>query len=442
MLLTDTNTPSNKELMSLLFRALNSKKLTENTFIYRFFKQQLECLNKTDQRDFVWDEEVVHWAFSLQYHWGKLTLETLRGASSKGLGVKGRLPVDSSKWGIFLPSPSTLGGYLPLVDPYKGIDIQTLQLAKDTLHRGGFKSIGIVSDKMEICHGFQFFSSTDVMLGADDGPIYEKDARKVDWEEKISKMATHILQLFLVSTDGRFSMPLGFVPMAGLNGDKMFGTMLPIFNFFEQTSNPISIDWGSSDGFSAHSTYLNQEAGFTKYVHIFDPVHVVKNLRNALLNGSILSPECPQGFSLQTLGDLRNSSDADIRKIFREVLPHEHCVYPDDKMNVDNVILVSSEKVTSRLLNLPLEEHKARSRGKYLENIRIWYACWNDNEIPLDQKIVKLENVVKYFQSIQDFNSERQKGEESVGKLGSNLFGQIVTSLESLKILIASLSAK
>lgn len=76
---------------------------------------------------------------------------------------------------------------------------------------------------------------------------------------------------------------------------------------FAQGEDSIAIDWGSSDGFTSHKTFLREmKKKYPNYVHFFDPEHIVKNMRNHLLK-----PVKREGreFSLRVLCDLRNSSE-------------------------------------------------------------------------------------------------------------------------------------
>eukprot|EP00733_Pompholyxophrys_punicea_P001300 Pompholyxophrys_punicea_v1_NODE_606_length_1603_cov_4.664083.p1 type:complete len:205 gc:universal NODE_606_length_1603_cov_4.664083:920-306(-) len=195
----------------------------------------------------------------------------------------------------------------------------------------------------------------------------------------------------------------------------MFSLMKPIFEYF--ALHGVAVDWGSSDGFSSHYTYLEKlrQAGFTNYHHIFDPVHIIKNLRNVLLNKVVFTPDCLEGFSLKTLGDLRNSTNDAIRSKCRELFPHDHDIFPDDKMDVDNVLHLCSPPVTTFLQNLDSNSAK-QFRGSIWKKFYIWNESWNNNTRSIGEKIPMLEQVKEYFDRIQTFNAQRQADEESFGK--------------------------
>lgn len=138
--------PKDKHLVELLFDAIERERLSPGTFMHTFLTQQLECLAKVrtsfivktfikllnsrsaqeDVRGFRWDPLIKHWAMLLRFHGGKTIIDALRGEATQQQGAHGDLVYDVSKVGIFLPAPSTLSGYLPHVDPYKGIQQQTV----------------------------------------------------------------------------------------------------------------------------------------------------------------------------------------------------------------------------------------------------------------------------------------------------------------------------
>ena len=48
------------------------------------------------------------------------------------------------------------------------------------------------------------------------------------------EMATHVMQFFLVSADGAASVPIGFYPMTGINGEKVFSIIEPLFKMLQE----------------------------------------------------------------------------------------------------------------------------------------------------------------------------------------------------------------
>lgn len=115
--------------------------------------QQLLCLQAEDSRAFRWDEDIVLWALTLQYHGGKLVIDRIRGKANEGLGSHGHLEVDLRNWNLFLPSSSTLRSYFPHVDAYAGVSEETIMEIRSAVAAKSSSRVvtgGISFDEMEI----------------------------------------------------------------------------------------------------------------------------------------------------------------------------------------------------------------------------------------------------------------------------------------------------
>ena len=111
-----------EQLVELLKSVLKSNRNFKETFIFKLIRQQLLCLAKSDGRGFRWDPAIVHWALTINYHGGNSLLNVMRGRAFQGQHCQGKLNIDTKLWNLFLPSASTLRQYLPLIQPYKGLD--------------------------------------------------------------------------------------------------------------------------------------------------------------------------------------------------------------------------------------------------------------------------------------------------------------------------------
>jgi len=215
-------------------KILDNNPSSENFFL-TLMKQQLACVNQHSARGFRWHPDVIHWALTIQFHGGAMTLDDIRGKATKGEGRKGDLKVDPSLWGLFLPAGSTLRNYLPPVNAYEGVNMTKLEAIKETFSG---ENVIIGFDEIEIRKVCHFNPSTLEMVGAVGGPIPEKKVRETHWEDLV--LADKVLQFFVCTIDGKKSSPLGFFPMKDLNGEKAWKLLKPIIDWYRSFVLPSS----------------------------------------------------------------------------------------------------------------------------------------------------------------------------------------------------------
>jgi len=411
--------------VDLLIRAIESGRLTSNHFIYGLIRQQLNCIlwvnissilkykyqnvelinlfeKKEEGRSFSWDPRIIHWSLSIQYHGGKKVLETLRGKAFANQGQNGHLSNDPNKWCLYLPGDSTLRGLLPIIDPYQGVSDDSIELVKEFCKEHGVKKGGIVFDEIEIRAGLTFRPSTKELIGLSQGSISEKEAKLFRSEEIKQGLATHILQLFFVSTDGNISLPLGFFLVNSLNGHKMFAKMRTIMTKLKQGAYPVEVEWTSSDGFRFHNTFLNSlRADVPSHLHFFDVVHILKNLRNSLLLNQIVYKGVT--FNIHTLRDLRDSVDKATRQKYRQFCPKDP--YPNEKMDMSMVNLILNPSMISALRNYP-EGTPEKALGTYLFYMNELKLCFMENSLPHEERLKKINEVEEFFRTIKRYTGD------------------------------------
>ena len=240
-----------------------------------------------------------------------------------------------------------------------------------------------------------YFKHSGVLIGLVDGPLYEKDVRKQNWVHVKSKIATHVLQFFFTTSDGGTCFPIGYIPTHGLNGKFLFQSIMDMKRRFEDPSSgdPIKINWTSSDGFSSNRAFLQMmKKNHIEVKHVFDYVHLLKNIRNALLRKfPVKSPTCPTGFSMRDLDNLRKSSPK-----FMKLLPSSP--FPTDKMDIKYIEELISEDFLDALKTEPGLELKALY--EYLSNMKIFNDSFSNIDEPLEKRMNDLLLVQDYFQSI------------------------------------------
>lgn len=230
------------------------------------------------------------------------------------------------------------------------------------------------------------------------------------------QLATHVLQIFFISTDGTISIPLGFIPMKGMNGEQAFKIINPIIEAFKNATEPVDIVWGSSDGILTHHNLIDKiKKSGKRYFHIFDSLHIIKNLRNALLNTELTEVD-KMFFNIHTLNDLRGSATPEIRNFYREFL--KDCPIPKDQMDVAIIKQLLQPSIHEKLKTGNQSE---RALGKYLENVTIYHNIFSSTTYK-EGDLEKLKKAGKYFEGILG--------------LSSNLRDQIKISVESFESLL------
>jgi len=422
------STEDNDYLIKILLTTLKKCEKLQGTYMGTLFEQQLRCLNESDGRAFRWNKEIVHWALTLQFHGGKRVIEDLRGKANRGKGSHGELDINVADWGLFLPANSTLRNYLPPVEVYEGFKDEVIESFKKGFPVTSKRFVLLAWDEIEIRHGLVWNASTKELIGKSVGPIAEKDTPMEDWIHLNEQLATHVVQFFLVSLDGEFSCPIGFYPMVKVSGDKVFSIVEPLFKKLEnrETGEPLKIAATSSDAFPSNATLLERlKAAGYQTSHIFDPLHLLKNMRNNIWNMvvAINVGEKGQGkekekwieFNLNTLDDLLQSENAAERQQFKAL--HPTSPFPKDQMDLAPIRVLLSQPLITALQNHSAE--CVKQLGEYLHYMRIFDEATTDNGMDNTVRFHNLNAVLTYFRSL--------KG------LTGGLVGQVKTTVESLK---------
>ncbi len=215
-------------------------------------------------------------------------------------------------WCLFLPGSSTLRSKLPYVDPYRGIPEGSVEiLAKHAIEGCRANSFGLVSDEMEIRKGLVYRKSDGRIIGLVRGEFPECQVNELSKESIPEKLVTHVMQVFLVSTDSNITIPLGYYPTKSVTGEWLSEKFQSLISSFSKCG--AEIHWTSTDGFAQSKEFRENMMKWSKeqnrtYYHIYDYVHVLKNIRNMLLNRVIQSQSSKEGFSIKTLDKFYNDS--------------------------------------------------------------------------------------------------------------------------------------
>lgn len=399
-------------------------------FYIEMVHAQLKNAMKSRSQGIRWTKDIISFGLSLQYAGGDQLIDLLRGypflsersnnqdihdgdlttedstkqtSNEEGrrnqceripvnvLGTKTKVHHCSGKLNhqainMFFPSNSTLRGYLPPTTGYEGFTENCLSALKKAVERNPKfpKNGGIIADEMEIRHGLVFLRYCGLLVGHVDGPIAEKNVQQYVGVPMQEKQAKRVLQLFYISFDGTVTWPLAFFPSTGASGQFVFNKFDEIIQGL--TSIGFNICWGSTDGFSGCQEFQRLMAvKYPQYHHIFDPLHILKLLRNTLLNGLVTSGKCPGGFNMKDIHSLWESD-----MILQNMLSYED-IFPSDKMNVKHV---------TKLLNaadyIPQTSAKGKGLHEYLINCKKLHACFMTNSMS--------KHSLSYAQVTEDIN--------------------------------------
>eukprot|EP00733_Pompholyxophrys_punicea_P000564 Pompholyxophrys_punicea_v1_NODE_168_length_3036_cov_10.830594.p2 type:complete len:220 gc:universal NODE_168_length_3036_cov_10.830594:1441-2100(+) len=199
---------------------------------------------------------------------------------------------------------------------------------------------------MEVRKGLIYCEASHCLVGKVTGPVYEIDVNQHNWFPNTARatLASHVAQIFLVSSDGATSLPLGFVPTTAITGEQLYKLTCRIRKLFSESRN-VRLRSGSSDGFVTNVSFLKlMQKEIEPYWHFFDYIHIIKNLRNRLINITLKTKECTSGFNMNDLVKLRQ-----MEPIFQKALPLDP--NPKDRMEVKNVQQLTDSKFLLTLKN-------------------------------------------------------------------------------------------
>jgi len=74
----------------------------------------------------------------------------------------------------------------------------------------------IIINFKALCAGLEYLEAMGCIVGCVNGPIIERNIESVNEKELPKLLATKIMMLHLVSTDGKASIPLGHFPTNGV----------------------------------------------------------------------------------------------------------------------------------------------------------------------------------------------------------------------------------
>lgn len=353
-----------------------------NSFIYKFFSQQLKAL-LASYRGTRWDKDIIEFAKSIRFLGGAAVINFMRGQQHRGQGKNIQSKRSLHQFALFLPPVSTIQRHLIPVAPYIGVHLSRIQHIIEKAAILDKKLLGgIISDEIEIMKGLIYTSSKKAVYGLEKGPITVDNVDhylSLDNEMVQEELASKVLMTFFVSLDGTMSVPLGCFPTTSITAVKYEVILETIMNHFKDSN--VEIVFGATDGWDIHNKFVSSfKQNHPNYHHIFDYVHLVKNGRNFLLKNMITHSNI--SFSIRDLFDYiwDNQNDHD-HKILLENLTLED-LRPVDKMALKHVLALIKKwkNQNSSLISILLarKESSLIALGTYLSNLKKYYQVFRN----------------------------------------------------------------
>jgi len=317
---------SHLPLTSVAYEVETMKLLQRNDFKYIYFLNCLENLKKVDGKFTRWNPEVQNFLLYLKYLSNKRVINffhcnkmSLGGRSLRN--IKFNLELNEI-WEDFV---NVEGNKELLKNKKLFIDFDEI----------------ILRQNVDL-HGDKVYGMGDVMSCEDFVKNFEMFDRDKD-------VADRIIQFFVVDSSNTVCIPVGAFSRNSLTSNlnemlmKIMSQIVAVFN-----KQGIEIGGSISDcDCNANAICQGMSKNGKTWIHIFDPSHVLKCMRNQLLSQN------PQmngiTFSMKTLVNLITENEC------LDFIP-QNCVSPSDIQNCDNVFNLIQNQIISKLLFLKKNE--------------------------------------------------------------------------------------
>ena len=419
---TVTLRPSEEhELVSLLLKVVKNGQLPRDSWLYRDMYHNVMAASKKDLRGLRYSPEQIAYWQSMRFLGGSRMIDQMRGPINEGAGNKGGpLPNDASRVRRYVPSNSTLNAHSAPLELYPKLAAEAASLARALAAKSTPAVGGISFDAITISRGYMYVEHVALLVGAKSsanggsGAIRLADIKKHTLEQLRDMVGTHVLQLFWTSLDGRASMPIGYIVT---QGDDPAETAAAISMAIETLAqHGIQTVFTSSDGFIGCADFVRRMEAWAAahptrpkdlpLVHVFDYVHVLKCIRNRLLNAGFTLAGGTT-ISLKDLAriwvDAASSSSSqeppdEWRRLKRELfnLLKEDDVVPSDKMNWQAVKNLFS--LPEKLRKLAPADQTTSGLADFFSKMKDYYDVFSgDKAMTAAERLGKLDATIKWF---------------------------------------------
>eukprot|EP01119_Soliformovum_irregulare_P002996 TRINITY_DN1326_c0_g2_i5.p1 TRINITY_DN1326_c0_g2~~TRINITY_DN1326_c0_g2_i5.p1 ORF type:complete len:1813 (-),score=279.51 TRINITY_DN1326_c0_g2_i5:2368-7806(-) len=431
--------------------ALEKGILKESHFFYIYLANVFENLTqRKNMKGWRWLPEVVQWALLIQYQAGDSVFDLLKGRQHSNLQCQTVL----DDMNLPFPSRYTLQESMPRFQ----LNEVNESFLKETLashnQKGHSKQFFLSWDEMDVNDGFIYSGREEFVCG-----YVDQLARSFEETptEPISEadIAHKICVFFLVSSDGHFCTPI-LARGVGKNHfqEEFLEKHCRHINAIFQKCSPndsFRIVGGIADGAQGNLSFTQNSARTVfgqHFLFIGDFSHLVKRMRNALVNGVLARLENiddePIYFSVQTL--MAHGKHPELK----DILSDRHILSPVDKMDMDPVKKICQPKITAFLRKQENAEDSALA--DYLEFMFNLYQIFRDEhdvaKFPTwrDWNVYRRNRLQSMLQWLEAWKSASIKGhflaKELFQELGITLANTIhfLESYESEEINLCSIS--
>jgi hypothetical protein len=283
----------------------------------------------------------------------------------------------------------------------------------------------LAEDAIEIRKGWRYVKHMNMLVGGENH-IAENEARDFFQEKNPNELAVgFIVQYFLISLDGSFCLPLISIPRTSQNRETEFKFVEGLAEMMKRLNHELKLV--CSDGFGSVISLKNKIEEKLGILYLFDPSHVVKLCRNAILNHEIEVAKngVMVRFDVDILIKLWHAN-SELGKFVRETISVE-AIDPIDRQSFGPVREVMKKEFYEQLEKDP--DLPTSCLGEFFRHLDLYYSIFNSTWETIKKQIEEIQKCEIYFQKI----SSNKRNEP---KLSSELSVFVSTSLKNAKQLL------
>lgn len=277
------------------FAALVTERIAPETHLGQVLSQNLHDANLKDRRAVRYSKYLIAFYQCARFISGWRGSEFRRGTPNAGCGNRGgHLANDPAGLRNSEPARSTLQASTP-PDVLCPTVAEGLQRLKDVLPQAPASARigGISMDALHLSPGLSLVQCRMVLAGCSStemgglGVIPVKNIKDFTVERLRADLGTQVEQFFYTSTNGKLSLPLGYVVQQSELGIPLAGVVCTLIQELQKLG--VVVHWTSSDGFTGSADFiaslkkrLRDLQWPTEVHHVFDYQHLLKCINRAL----------------------------------------------------------------------------------------------------------------------------------------------------------------
>ncbi len=378
-----TKQPTTTEAKKLITTIATT--VEEQNFRHSFFsnwvKMSFNNINKRSPNGRRYDNSTLLFAMFLKWYGGKQSIKLLNSSGSTSTISNMMFPHNTTlkRW-----SPEWCYGTIMEVDMTKLLESITCSEPIP---------MGIVWDETDIRSGIEvMYNDGESRIVGMETLCTIEEFEQMDASIIESSLGDKIIQIFLTFADGSNTFPIAYFARNNNTNMCTFLTekLCDLVTRLEATKK-LKLAWTSSDGDPQNKELeAALKLKFPHSVHLYDAQHIVKNVRNALLNNELKVP----------LGDNHITFQ---HKLLGQAID-ELKLKLDAKILNPNKLKWEPVKALINMDTSPLSNHKSinyQGLGSYLQHMSDLYQGLYDNNIDWTLRRKQLERCSTFFQSTE-----------------------------------------